>query len=226
MTATMETLLDAALPHVAFDGWSPATFAAACREAGIGADAARQIAPRGAVDLAAAFHRRGDRAMLARLAGADLAGMRFRDRVAAALGYRVEAMADREAVRRAAALFALPVHPALGAKLLWETADHVWTALGDTSRDGNWYSKRATLAAVWGATIVFWLGDTSAGSAATHAFIGRRIDDVMRIEGVKARLRENPATRPLMDLQEAFLSRFRAPVARDDVPGRWTPPGE
>lgn len=224
---TLDRLLDAALPHVAFDGWSPVTFTESVRDAGVSEEEAKAAAPRGAIDLAVALHRRGDRAMVARIAAMDLSQMRYRDRVAAALRARIEAIPDREAIRRASTLFALPIHAAEGAKLVWETADHVWTVLGDTSRDGNWYSKRATLSAVWASTVLFWLGDDSVDSRKTFDFIDRRIDDVMRIEEMKGRLRKNPLTKPFMDLQSSILGRIRAPGTVDvsDLPGRWAPNG-
>ena len=74
----------------------------------------------------------------------------------------------RDAVRRAATLMALPMHGTQGAKLVWETADTIWTALGDPSEDYNWYTKRAILASVWGATVLFWLGDDSADFASNQ----------------------------------------------------------
>jgi ubiquinone biosynthesis protein COQ9 len=216
---SLDALLDAALPHVAFDGWSPDTFAAATRDVGMTAEEARALAPRGALDLAVAYHRRGDREMVAKLNEADLSEMRFRDKVATALRFRMEALGDREAVRRATTLFSLPTHAAEGGKLVWETAEHVWTALGDESRDGNWYSKRAILSGVWAATVLYWLGDDSPGHADTHAFIDRRIEDVMRFEKLKSQLRENPLTRPLMQMQDTIFGRMRAPTRPTDVPG-------
>lgn len=222
----IDTLLDAALNHVAFDGWSPATFSAAVRDVGMTEAEAKGFAPRGSVDLAVAYHRRADRAMIDRLKNTDMSGLRFRDKVSTALRYRIEAMDDREAVRRATTLFSLPNHAAEGARLIWETADHVWTALGDTSDDLNWYSKRATLSAVWASVVLYWLGDDSADQADTIAFIDRRIEDVMRIEKVKGQLRENPLTKPLMDLQSKFFRKVRVPdmTHLNDLPGRWQGP--
>lgn len=216
---SLDTLLDAALPHVAFDGWSESSFAAAARDADMAPDQARALAPRGALDLAVAYHRRGDRAMVAALEDADLSGLRFSEKVAKALELRLDAMEDREAVRRATTLFALPQHAAEGGRLVWETADHVWTALGDESRDGNWYSKRAILSGVWAATVLYLLGDQSPGATETRAFIERRIGDVMQFEKLKGRMRDNPLTRPLMKVQDEIMGRFRAPVRRHDVPG-------
>lgn len=216
---SLDALLDAALPHVAFDGWSEASFKAAVRDSGMSESEARALAPRGAVDLAVAYHRRGDAEMVAKLKEADLSDMRFREKVITALRFRLEAMTDREAVRRASTLFSLPMHAAEGSKLVWETADHVWTALGDESRDGNWYSKRAILSGIWGATVLYWLGDDSVGHADTHDFIERRIEDVMRFEKIKGQLRENPLTKPFMQMQEKIMGKISAPRHRDDVPG-------
>lgn len=226
--ATLDTLLDAALPHVVFDGWSDPTFLAAVGDLGTTEAEARTVAPRGAIDLAVALHRRGDRMMLRRMRETDLSEMRYRDRVATALRYRIEALPDRDIVRRATALFSLPNHSAEGARLIWETADHIWCALDDTSRDGSWYSKRATLSAVWASTVLYWLGDNSPDFAETKAFIDRRIDNVMQIESLKSRMRKNPLSKPFMDLHASILGKMRAPGQGDtsDLPGRWTEPSE
>ncbi len=215
-----ESLMEAALAHVVFDGWSAAAFAAACKDAGVDPGLARVICPGGAVDLAVAYHRRGDRLMRARLAAEDLAALRFRDRIAAAVRFRL-AEADRELVRRGAALFALPQHAATGAALIWGTADAIWSALGDTSRDFNWYSKRATLSAVYAATVLYWLGDDSEGSAATWEFLDRRIEDVMRFEKAKAHLKESPTLGRLLEGPLQLVGNIRAPgAAAADLPGR------
>ncbi len=211
-------LTSAALPHVAFDGWSEATFRAAARDAGIDLALARALCPRGALDLACAYHRAGDDAMAARLRAAELGAMRFRDRVALAVRYRLEA-ADREAVRRGATLFALPSNAAEGARLIWGTADRIWTELGDTAEDLNWYTKRATLSGVYAATVLYWLGDESPGAEATWAFLDRRLAEVMGIAAAKARLREHPLTRPAMQFQDWIASRIRRPLRTDHLPG-------
>lgn len=222
-TPDLNALLDAALKHVAFDGWSAATLAAAAEDVGLSEADAKMLAPRGALDLVAALHRRSDNAMKERLAKADLESFRFRDRVAMALKYRFDAMPDRQVARRTAAFFSVPTHAPDGAKLVWGTSDMIWNALGDTSRDGNWYTKRATLSAVFGSTLLYWLGDESPDHAATNAFIDRRIDEVMQIEAFKGKLRQNPVTKPLMDAQAALFERFLAPKGEDDsgLPGRW-----
>ena len=157
--------------------------------------------------------------MVAAMESTDLASLRYSERVAKALKLRIDAISDREAARRATTLFALPMHAPDGAKLIWETADHVWFALGDTSTDGNWYSKRATLSAVWCSVVLFWLGDDSPDHERTDDFIDRRIANVMQIENVKGQLRANPFTKPMMDVQAAIFGRLRPPKVSKDVPG-------
>jgi ubiquinone biosynthesis protein COQ9 len=216
-------MIEAALMHVPFDGWSELSFRAAASDAGVTHEQARALFPRGAVDLALAFHARGDAAMVARLRATDLSALRYTDRVALAIRTRLELVEhDKEAVRRGVTLFALPIHAADGARALWQTADAIWTALGDTSEDLNWYTKRATLSGVYSATVLYWLGDQSMDHAATWAFLERRLDDVMRIERAKKAMRENRLLKPLMAGPEWLASRVKAPgLAPGNLPGRW-----
>ena len=219
-------LLDAILPHVAFDGWSQLAFDAAVAELEMDAGHARTLCARGAVDLAIAYHTRGDAAMVAALETADLSDMRFRDKVAHALRLRIAAIDDKEAVRRGIVLFALPHMAADGSKLIWGTADQIWEALGDTSRDVNWYTKRMTLSGVYSSVVLYWLGDDSLDTQATDAFIDRRIDDVMQFEKLKANLRDNPLLKPLAGPLSKILSSVKAPtkMTPGDLPGVWQDP--
>lgn len=220
MSEARSRLLAAAIPHVAFDGWSETTFRAAITDSGLPEGLALALFPRGGIDLAAEWHRAGDRAMAEALARRnDLGALKFRERVALALRLRLEG-ADRELVRRGTTLFALPAHAAEGAGLIWGTADAVWRALGDTSADVNWYTKRATLSAVWGASVLFWLGDETEGQAATWDFVDRRIENVMQFEKAKAAFAENPLGRALMAGPLKVLERVRAPRWRPDLPGQ------
>lgn len=220
-TDPKEKLLDAALIHVPIDGWTEATFRAAIKDVGMEPGLARALCPRGAVDLALAGHARGDAAMLKRIRAADLKSMRFRDRVAAAVRFRLEEAGDVEVVRRAVTLFALPQYAADGARAIWTTCDMIWTALGDTSQDGNWYSKRAILSGVYSSTLLYWLGDGSPGNQATWAFLDRRIDNVMQFEKLKGVVRGNPLLKPLTMGPDWVMGQIRAPSTgrRQGLPG-------
>lgn len=205
-----DELLDAAMTHALFDGWSQATIEAASADLDMSAAEAKLLLPRGPVDLALAYHRRGDAQMIELLRAEDLSGMRFRDRIAHAIRLRLE-IADKELVRRGLSLFALPNHTATGSKALWDTADHIWTALGDSSRDINWYTKRASLSAVYSATVLYWLGDETEDNAATWAFLDRRIENVMQFEKVKAKVRDNPLGKAFMMGPGKLLDLVHAP---------------
>jgi len=215
-----DRLLEAALTHVPFDGWCSGVLEAAAEDTGIDLALAQAIYPRGGLDLALAYHRLGDAAMLEALAGTDLAAMRYRDRVILAVRLRLE-QADRESVRRAATLMALPQNAPEAARAMWATADAIWNALGDTSEDGNWYSKRAILSAVYSATVLFWLGDDSADNTETWAFLDRRIDDVMRFEQSKAKVKASPLLSATIGLPLKLLERMKKPQGQGPLPGNW-----
>ncbi len=219
MEQAKDRILDAALGHAPFDGWSDVTLRAALVDSGVTPGLGQALFPRGGIDLAVAYHKRGDQAMRDAYAATDLAALRIRDRITLAVRLRLQA-AEKELVRRGSALFSLPHHAAEGAGLIWATADAIWTTLGDTSADVNWYTKRATLSAVYGSTALFWLGDTSEGDQATWAFLDRRIENVMQFEKTKAKLQENPLAKTLLAGPLKLLEKIRAPQAASDLPGR------
>ncbi|MEL7463450.1 MAG: COQ9 family protein [Pseudomonadota bacterium] len=208
-------LVEAALPHVAFDGWTRATMKAAAADAGVAEDIAALAAPRGGVDLAAAFHRMGDARMISQAAAMDLEALRYSERVARLVKLRIEVVGeDREAVRRGATLFSLPIHGPEGARLIWGTADAIWNALGDASRDYNWYTKRAILSGVYSSTVLYWLGDQSPEAEATWAFLDRRIENVMQFEKTKAKFKDNKLAGALFAGPKAVLGLIKAPGER------------
>jgi ubiquinone biosynthesis protein COQ9 len=177
-----EALVLAAAANAAFDGWTAAAIRAGAQELGLKPDEAATLLPGGEAELLQAFSEWADREMLARLAELPLDGMKIRDRVAAAVRARIEALAPyREAARRGLAVLALPHMAPLGARLVWRTVDAIWYAIGDSSTDVSFYTRRALLAGVYSSTLVYWMNDRSAGHADSWSFLDRRIADVMRI---------------------------------------------
>lgn len=205
MTTERDRLIDAALGHVIFEGMGAQAIAEAAREVGMSDDLARVYLPRGGADLAAEYHRRGDAALREWLAQTAMQGA-FRQRVIDAVMQRL-AISDREMARAGAAVLALPQNVGLGAKLVWGTADAIWIGLGDTAQDVNWYSKRATLSAIYAATVLYWLGDDSADFAATREFLQRRVDGLMRFEKIKGRLHALPGAARLTRLATGWIKR-------------------
>ena len=190
LQATKDSIVVAALDHVPFDGWTRRALAAGARDAGLTPDMAPRAFPGGMVEAAEHFSDWADRRMLAALEGHDLQAMRVRDRIATGVRVRLDALAPhREAVRRALSFFALPQNAGLAARCTWRTVDAIWYAAGDTATDFNFYTKRGLLAPVHASTVLYWLGDGSEDFADTWAYLDRRIDDVLRVPRLQARLK-------------------------------------
>jgi ubiquinone biosynthesis protein COQ9 len=202
-------LAAAMAPHVPFDGWSWGALAAAAHDLGVDPALARLAFPGGQADMVEAYIAHANARMGAAIAATpDWEARKVREKIAGAIRLRLEqAAGEREAVRRAVAILAQPQNAARAARLSWGTADAIWRAAGDRSTDWNWYSKRALAAGVYASTLLVWLTDDSEGFADTHAFLDRRIADVMRIEKAKAGFlgRERPSL-------SRFLGRLRYPV--------------
>jgi ubiquinone biosynthesis protein COQ9 len=175
-------LMEAILPHVAFDGWTHQALVAGFTDAG-----------------------REDRKMLEALNRLDLGTLRVRDRVAQGVRLRLEALTEhKEAVRRGLAFFALLGNAPRGLACLHRTVDLIWYAAGDRATDYNYYTKRMLLAGVFSSTLVFWLNDRSEDQAASWAFLDRRIDEVMKVGG-----RLGKTVGRLLDLPERLAAGLR-----------------
>lgn len=184
-----DDILLAALPHVAFDGWSARTMRQAAQDAGFDASMAERAFPGGPAALVEHFNAYADRKMMEALARQDLSGTRMRDKIALAVRLRLEPWEhDREAVRRGIALLALPGRAGTAVRITYRTVDAIWYAVGDTATDFSFYTKRALLAAVYSATVLYWLDDRSETADETWNFLGRRLDDVLKLPKLMSRL--------------------------------------
>ena len=187
--AQRDQLLEAALAHVPFDGWSRRSLFAAARDLGIEPGLARRLFPRGGDDLLAHLERWADRKMAAAVDVEELRKLRIRERIARLVRLRLEVLAPhREAMRRATAARLLPSNGLAATAALWRTVDLMWSLAGDRADDVSYYTKRSLLAAVWSSTFLYWLDDRSEDLEATWAFLERRIDNVMEIGRVRSRI--------------------------------------
>jgi ubiquinone biosynthesis protein COQ9 len=178
--------------NAAFDGWSSAARDLTADQAGVDRDVAALAFKDGAMDMIAAWFASVDAAMLERLPPGALAAMKVREKIAALVEARLTLLAPhREALRRAHSILAMPRNVARAARLGWHAADIMWRAAGDTAADYNHYTKRATLGAVYAASLLVFVNDESEDFADTRAFLARRIEGIMRFEKAKARLAAN-----------------------------------
>jgi ubiquinone biosynthesis protein COQ9 len=184
-----DALVEAMLPDVPFDGWSHAALRAASRRIGMPTAEALALFPDGPVEFAASFSRWADRRMLDRLESLPLDQLKVSERVALAVNIRLEIVEPwREAVRRAMTILALPQNAPLAMRLVYETVDGIWYAAGDSATDFSFYTKRAILAGIYAATVLYWLDDKSPGFADTRAFLDRCLADVARFGEAGRRL--------------------------------------
>jgi ubiquinone biosynthesis protein COQ9 len=164
--------------------------------------------PKGQAELIDLYIQEVDRALAAYFTPERLSGMKIREKIRSLVWRRLEIMGPaREAVRRALAILSMPQNLPLALRISWRSADLMWRIAGDTSTDFNHYTKRITLGAVYGSTLLVWLDDRSEGWLDTAAFLDRRIDDVMKFEKLKAEWRSS-AERPSLT---RFLGRLRYP---------------
>ncbi len=187
-TDERDAALDALVAMEAFPGWTIDGLRAA---AGPDSDL---LFPGGVLDMVESWFDLVDRRM------PPAPGERVPDRVRAVIAARLASLRPaKEAVRRGVGI--LIAHPATATRVTARTIDAVWHAAGDRSADWNWYSKRAILAGVYSATLLYWMRDESDDDAATLSFLDRRLAGVGRLGRLRrsgprflARCRREPTT--------------------------------
>lgn len=208
--ALRRDLLQAALQHVPFDGWSETALRHAARDLEVDPALAANAFPGGGAELIAAYSAEIDRRTLEALEKLPLDEMKVRERIHAGVMTRLELQEpDKEAVRRGLSFLALPYNAPLAAKLLYRAVDALWYAAGDRATDYNFYTKRALLAGVYSSTVLYWLNDGSEGHTATRDFLDRRISEVLKIGG-----RLGKGIGGLMDLPDRLAERMSRGLSR------------
>jgi ubiquinone biosynthesis protein COQ9 len=195
--------------NAVFDGWTLKAVDSAAKQLGIHPTKARLAMPKSQAGMIDLYIEEVDRALEARFTPRRIAALKIREKVRALVWGRLEIMAPaREAVRRALAILAMPQNLPLALRISWRTADLMWRIAGDNSTDFNHYTKRITLLGVYGSTLLVWLDDQSEDWSDTAGFLDRRIDDVMKVEKIKAEWRGSSDQRLSLS---RFLGRLRYP---------------
>ena len=196
----MAEILDALAVQVPADGWTGRSLRLALASLGQPPEDAPLLFPGGAREMVEAFCALADSRMAQAAAGLESARRSTRVREIIALRF-AQNRGQKAAIRRGLAVLSLPQNAARAARCTAATVDTIWATAGDNATDFSWYSKRAILAAVYGACLLFWLADDSPEDSATLAFLDRRLAGVARLGGwrklLAARLRQGAAaTRP------------------------------
>ena len=179
-------LIAAMLVHVPFDGWGMAARNAAAEDLGMGQDEAALLIPddAAAIDL---FTDHADLEMARSLDAMDPRPDKISTIIRAAILCRLEnAEPHREAVSQALKILARPQHARLAASTLYRTVDRMWRLTGDRATDFSFYTKRASLAGIYSATLLYWSLNSGADRAKTEAFLDQRLSELALIPKVTA----------------------------------------
>lgn len=176
-------ILDAALEHVAFDGWNEGIFATAAKDLNTTEEHCRLHFEEGVLGLVQYYSEQNDAEMIEKIKAQITENMRIRDKIKMAVEIRLELYKSRRMiVSKTVNFLSLPQNLVKSSKMIWKTVDLMWRhAANDKSTDFNYYTKRTLLAGIYSAVIMYWLADESENYQETHAFLDRRIDDVMKI---------------------------------------------
>ena len=150
-----QAILKAMLPIAAFDGWTGKSLREAVAQTDLPKGSDLLYFPEGPLELIGFWAEQMNEAVKKEMDALDQSKMKIRDKVTAGVWARLNALGPHEeAARRAAARLSLPDAMGQGPKQIWSAADTIWRAIGDTSTDGNYYSKRTILSGVISTTSV------------------------------------------------------------------------
>ncbi len=192
-----ESILEAALSHIAFDGWTKKTMRRTAEDIGVDIGFIDLAFPGGPIDMIDLHAQLCDKAMLNAAKKLDFDNLKIREKITELVKLRIKTESPhKEAIHRTVSYLALPKNHLVSMKLLYRTVDLMWRAISDPSTDFNFYTKRMTLGTVYSSTFLFWLNDESEDNCDTWEFLDRRIENVMQFEKLKADFRKKDINLP------------------------------
>ena len=187
-------LIKAMLPHVPFDGWTWKAIENGSLEIGFKKkktfDSRRLIYQKlfedGSIDFIDCFSDFIDVEVKNKYEALVSKPERIPQKIKTIILMRLELCQKyKEAIRSSLSITALPNNSKKSLNILYRTCNNIWRIAGDKSTDFSFYTKRATLAAIYTSTLLFWLNDTSINQEKTAAFLDRRLNDINKISSFK-----------------------------------------
>lgn len=179
------------IKNAPFDNCSQDNFDRTAKKLGLELDEHIILFPQGYVDVIDYWIKDLDEQLKQALEGTDQEGLKIREKIAKAVKVRLDIQdAQKSAFVNLYAYLALPLNKPKLMKFAFESSSIMWHWAGDTATDWNYYSKRTLLSYVYCSSILFWIQQDEKNDKALEEFIGRRIDEVMQIPKVKAKLAE------------------------------------
>jgi ubiquinone biosynthesis protein COQ9 len=205
---TPELFIEKMLRHVPFDGWSEAAMQTTAVELGLSESDLARLLPKGLASVIIIGADDIDTQMVAKFTDQfsdRFDGMPVHVKIRELLLIRFEILQPhKEAMRKMLIFLAKVDNAEVSSGLLYKTLDKVWRAAGDRSTDFNFYTKRATLGAVYVSTMLAFLDDDTPDLQKTRSFLERRLQDVARIPKVTKPLR------PVVNIVASIASRIFA----------------
>ena len=191
--ALRDRWLEALLPRVPDTGWTLAAARDAAQAAGLSAGDQALAAPGGISDLLEHFFDQAELDTADRIAATDLGDYKVHEKVAFGVRTWLDVLEPhRDAVKRASARGFTPWGAPGATRRTWSVADTVWTAIGDTSADYNYYTKRGLLASVIAPIVLYW--QTLPSDEDLDRFIANRLRQAMKFGQAGGRV-----LRPILD---------------------------
>ena len=178
-----DTILSAALKRVPEHGFTNQALTLGAKDAGY-LDVSVQLFPRGVFDLIL-YHLVSRRLALKK-------NVQFPEDVKLGVGRKVKTLtmtrlrANKDIIHQwqgALGHMSLLGNIPASLKELNALSDEVWYLAGDTTVDFSWYTKRASLSAIYASSELFMTTDTSTDFAQTEEFLDRRLQDVQKVGG-------------------------------------------
>jgi ubiquinone biosynthesis protein COQ9 len=178
-------ILSSSLPHIPVHGFTPTSLHLGAKDAGY-LDASTNLFPAGAFSLVQ-YHLYTQRQALASRTDITNPVVDPSSKTRPpGVGAKVKALTWARLQANAGVTSKLPealalmslfgnIRPSL--KELHLLSDEIWFLAGDVAVDSSWYTKRASLGAVYAASEVFMSTDKSEGFEATREFLERRFED-------------------------------------------------
>lgn len=183
VSSLLDQVQQAALSHVATEGWTHAALVGGARDVGVSPAICGSL-QNGGTDLAQFFVNRCNRELASKAVteAQSLQALPLQQRLGTLLRWRLQLVLPfLDSWPSAMALLARPSAAAVSLRLLNELVDEVWHAAGDTSADLTWYAKRAALCSVYSATELYMLTDFSPNTNDTWNILDRQLAAVLAI---------------------------------------------
>jgi ubiquinone biosynthesis protein COQ9 len=168
-----QSILIEAKKSIPFVGFKPQLLKELALSAGHPYALVREIFPDGNRDLIKLYLDSIDSEMIAAISNDEFKRLKTSERLAKAIEVRLN-IYDKLFVKKLVAYLGIPSNFLFKMEVLWRTSDLLWKHAGfDQSTDFNYYTKRATLATIYAATLIFWLSDDSLNAVDSIEFLKR-----------------------------------------------------